>query len=208
MGTVNDQTMTDPVYGLPKSASLECSAALFDLDGTIADTERAHGIAYKLAFAKVGVQVSEGAFAEVAGRHHLEVIQVLSGGAASIDPAMLHQSKSLYFSDIAKHYVRPLPLLRMAWSLKGRVPVALVTSASFHTATVILGVIGAQDLFDVVISGDHVRTHKPDPEPYLEACRILGSVPESCLAFEDSVAGCESAARAGINVVRVGKPIS
>lgn len=183
------------------------AAVLFDLDGTIADTEYAHGIAYKLAFADVGILISERAFAKVAGRHHLEVIRALSGGNSLIDEAMLHQSKSSYFHDIAKLHVRPLPLLRMASTLKRTVPIGLVTSASSQTAQVILEVIGAQSLFDVVITSDLVKKHKPHPEPYLTACRALGVDPESSVAFEDSVSGYESAASAGVNAVKVGQSV-
>jgi HAD superfamily hydrolase (TIGR01509 family) len=60
-----------------------------------------------------------------------------------------------------------------------------------------------QELFDVVVTGDDVVRHKPDPEAYRIAAERLAVPVEACLVFEDSDAGVASAVAAGMAVVRV-----
>jgi len=184
------------------------AAVLFDLDGTLVDSDLAHGMAYKMAFAEVGISISESDFEPLSGLHFLEVIDRLSNGKLNFDPLELHRSKTQHFQQISTRFIRPLPLLGLAQLLKGRVPMALVTSASDMTVEAVLSTLGIEGLFEVVISGDKTSKHKPDPGPYLEACRRLGLNPESCIAFEDSEVGVLSARRAGISVVGVRKPDS
>src|SRR5262249_1917495 len=57
--------------------------------------------------------------------------------------------------------------------------------------------------FPVVVTGDDVTAHKPDPEPYLLAARLLGVDPRRCVALEDSPNGVASAAAAGCHVIAV-----
>lgn len=78
----------------------------------------------------------------------------------------------------------------------------LVTSSGRVLADAVLGVVGA-DRFDVVVTGDDVTRHKPDPEPYLRAARLLGLPPGRCVALEDSPNGVAAATAAGCRVVAV-----
>lgn len=178
-------------------------AVLFDLDGTIADTDLAHGVAYKAAFAEIGLSISEDAYRKFAGQHSEQVIFGLSSGDEAIDRESLHQSKTRYFAEVAPRLVAPLPLLGLACSLRGLLPIAIVTSASRTTTKIVLEAISASFDFDLVLTGDDVIRHKPDPEPYRSACVMLGVRPEKCLAFEDSMSGIQSAQEAGVNVIGI-----
>ena len=61
-----------------------------------------------------------------------------------------------------------------------------------------LGRIGLADLVDLVVGGDDVTHHKPDPEPYARALEAFGATPADAVAFEDSPAGVASAQAAGV----------
>lgn len=183
--------------------SSSCEAVLFDLDGTIADTDLAHGMAYKMAFAEIGLSISETDFQRYSGQHSAAVIRGLSGGSTTIDSSILHESKSRHFCRLAPELVRPLPLLNLAFSLQGIIPIALVTSASQQTVKIILDSLAADVSFDVLVTADDVNSYKPDPQPYVLACARLGVPPLRCLAFEDSSSGVLSAEAAGVCVVRV-----
>lgn len=83
------------------------------------------------------------------------------------------------------------------------VPMALVTSTERQLTEVALDTIG-RDLFDVTVCGDEVdRRNKPLPEPYLKAARLLGVDPTRCVAIEDSPTGVASAVAAGCTVLVV-----
>lgn len=80
------------------------------------------------------------------------------------------------------------------------IPRALVTSSPGRVARAIVAELPGQT-FDVIIPGDDVSSHKPEPAPYLHAAQTLGADPRHCVAFEDSVPGMLSALAAGCLVV-------
>jgi HAD superfamily hydrolase (TIGR01509 family) len=80
-------------------------------------------------------------------------------------------------------------------------PYALVTSSEREFADAVLAGTGFR--FPVVVTGDDVTAHKPDPEPYLLAAKRLGADPARCVALEDSPNGVASAAAAGCRVIAV-----
>ena len=82
------------------------------------------------------------------------------------------------------------------------VPMALVTMSYQRFVDPILADL-PEGTFDVVVTGDAVTRGKPDPEPYLVAARMLGVDPADCVAVEDSVPGCTSAQAAGCAVLAV-----
>jgi len=79
---------------------------------------------------------------------------------------------------------------------------ALVTMSYNRLANQILDSIGF-DAFDVVVTGDSVKNPKPHPEPYLKAAELLEVAIEDCVAFEDSVPGITSAASSGAVAIAV-----
>ncbi|GAB2838720.1 HAD family phosphatase [Actinocorallia aurea] len=82
------------------------------------------------------------------------------------------------------------------------VPVALVTSTFRELAEVAIEALG-RDLFTVTVTGDEVDHTKPHPDPYLKACRLLGSEPSATVALEDSPTGVAAAEAAGCVVVAI-----
>ncbi|TDP95130.1 HAD superfamily hydrolase (TIGR01509 family) [Labedaea rhizosphaerae] len=83
------------------------------------------------------------------------------------------------------------------------VPMALVTSTERALTDVALATIG-RDLFDVTVCGDEVDgRHKPQPEPYLRASRMLDVDPAACVAVEDSPTGIAAATGAGCAVLAI-----
>jgi HAD superfamily hydrolase (TIGR01509 family) len=181
----------------------DVSALLFDLDGTLVDTRSANYAAYAAALAEVGTQIDEAAFHALAdGRSWRWFLPRILGPAAGQAPAVAARKAELYpdLVDLA----RPNPqMIELARAARGHLPTAVVTTASAANAGVVLQRHGLADLFDLVVSGDDVQRHKPDPEAYALAVRRLGLAPGRCLAFEDSDAGAASATAAGVAVIRV-----
>ena len=80
---------------------------------------------------------------------------------------------------------------------------ALVTTASRSNSIRLLNFHKIEGLFDQCIFGDDVFKHKPHPEPYLFAARVLEVEPKNCIVFEDSKIGEKSARDAGMTVIRI-----
>jgi HAD superfamily hydrolase (TIGR01509 family) len=86
------------------------------------------------------------------------------------------------------------------------IPRALVTSSWAVLVAAVADRISLEfgtDPFTAVVAGDHIVNGKPHPEPYLRAAELLGTSPERCLAIEDSPTGVKSAAAAGCVVVAI-----
>lgn len=197
-------------------------AILFDVDGTLADTEPlGHRPAYNRAFRKMGLSFRWGPklyrklLRHTGGQerlsHYLKRYQPDLGPHAQTvasDPQgwvrSVHELKSRYFRRLVRHGRVPLRpgvarLVREARDAGLRI--AIVTSASRATVrTVLRHALGA-DLaghVDVVIGGDDVSRKKPAPDLYLAALERLGVDAAEVIAIEDSGPGLASARAAGI----------
>lgn len=73
-------------------------------------------------------------------------------------------------------------------------------------AGIILDSVGIRHFFDTIVDGNRIQKSKPDPEVFLLGAKDLELSPETCVVFEDAVAGIEAAQRAGMKTVGVGDP--
>ena len=82
-----------------------------------------------------------------------------------------------------------------------RVPVAIVSGAALEEIEPVVAAAGLGPSIATIVAADHVADGKPHPEGYLRAAELLGTRPETLLAFEDTEAGVASAKSAGAQVV-------
>lgn len=181
------------------------SAVLWDLDGTLVDTEplwmaaesdiaKRHGSEWteQDAMALVGNDLIE------SGRYIQRRMQLPMSPEEIVDElvSVLAHQMSL---DVEW---RPGAVDLIAALREAAVPLGLVTM-SYRSIVDPLLVHLEPDTFDVIITGDEVAKGKPDPEPYLAAARALGVEAGECVAIEDSPTGADSADAAGCHVVVV-----
>ncbi|WP_240500869.1 HAD-IA family hydrolase, partial [Streptomyces neyagawaensis] len=178
-------------------------AALFDMDGTLVDTERLWWEAVEEVAAGLGRALTGADQPDVLGRpveHTAAWLAGITGAPLGELAAALHRE----FAERVRTGIVPRPgaleLLR-ALAREG-VPTALVTASPRTVADTVLDVLG-RHLFAASVTADDTEHTKPAPDPYLAACRALGVDPAACVAVEDTETGVASAEAAGCVVLAV-----
>ncbi len=176
-------------------------AALFDLDGTLVDSEIHTDTAIRVIGERHGVAGFALPPAETRGRTWAYVARVMIGRTGiSVDESVLADELLAYWTEIAAD-VTPVPgapaALREA---SHHLRLGVVSSSPRAVIDSFLGKIGIADLIvpDARIGGDAVRASKPDPDGYLQGASALSVAPGDCLVFEDSQAGLLAARNAGM----------
>ena len=181
------------------------AAVLWDMDGTLVDTEP-YWIAteYELADRFGGTWSHEHAMnlvgndLLVSGRYIREHMGIDVAPEAIVE-LLLDGVVARVEQEVPW---RPGALDLLAGLRAAGVPCALVTMSYQRFVAPVLAAL-PDGSFDVVVTGDSVANGKPHPEPYLTAARLLGVPPEDCLAIEDSDTGTRSAESAGCHVLVV-----
>lgn len=180
-------------------------ALLFDLDGTLAETDSLHLPTWVDALAPYGVEVDEEFYKErISGRSTPEIVRDLLPELTDEEGTSIGDAKEASFRERTTE-LEPLPgLLDFVKEGKRRgFGIALVTNAPKENVGAILPALELQDFFETVVLADEVGAVKPDPAPYTAALEMTGVSAEEALAFEDSVSGIASSVAAGIPTVGI-----
>ncbi len=180
-------------------------ALLFDLDGTLAETDSLHLPTWVDVLGPYGIEVDERFYKEsLSGRSNSKIVQDLLPCLSAEEGRKLADVKEASFRERA-HELEPLPgLLDFMKEGKSRgISLALVTNAPEENVEAIVLALELREFFDEVVLSDEVGPVKPDPAPYRAALDKLGISPEKALAFEDSTSGISSSVAAGIPTVGI-----
>ena len=179
---------------------------LFDMDGTLFDTEKHYQWAWREAIADAGYELDAS-----------EVLKLRSLGA----PYNVAQFQEWFGEDVDYHAIRQERMNLMKNMLTNEIPVkpqvpqtleklrqmgysmAVVTATGQEQAVSNLKLAGLLPFFDRVISASMVKRGKPAPDVYLHACEVLEVQPENCYAVEDSPNGVMSAHAAGCRTIMI-----
>ncbi len=178
-------------------------ALLFDLDGTLIDTESIALTTGIAAFAAHGVAVDAGFMHGLVGKDEPTATAIVRARFPQADLAAIHGHWRKGFEAGVETGLMLKPGVEAVLAATTTLPRAIVTSTGRAGAHRKLGLAGIAAHFAEVITLDDVARPKPAPEPYLLAAERLGLPPARCLVFEDSETGAEAAHRAGCVVVQV-----
>ncbi|NYF58856.1 HAD family hydrolase [Micromonospora purpureochromogenes] len=179
---------------------------LFDMDGTLVDSEKLWDVALRELAAEYGGTLSDFARRAVIGTSMAESMRIVHDdlGQPERDPQASIDWINARILELFRTGLRwrpgALTLLRAVRA--AGIPTALVTSSGRPLVEVALDTLG-RDSFDAVVCGDEVDLAKPHPEPYLTAARLLDVPIGRCVAIEDSPTGVASALAAGAAVLAV-----
>ena len=180
------------------------TALLFDLDGTLTDTDTLHLQAFRqLLRDHDGRELTQEQFnTQVSGRSNGLLFAELFPEADATQCQALAERKEALFRELSPH-LEPMPgLLRLLEHAKEHgIGMCVVTNAPRLNAEHMLGAMGLGERFDHVLVADELARPKPDPLPYLTGLQRLGAQAGQALAFEDSLPGVKAAVDAGIFTV-------
>lgn len=186
------------------------AAVLWDLDGTLLDSEKLWDIPLYELTEKLGGDLSIETRQAMVGTNVLVTMHLLYAEVGITDPSpdQLADGAAWIQRRMTEVFRQDLPWRpgaadALATVRAAGLPMALVTSTERVLTEIALDTIG-RSLFDATVCGDEVDgLNKPHPEPYVKACRLLGVDPVACVAIEDSPTGTESAVGAGCTVLVV-----
>jgi beta-phosphoglucomutase len=179
-------------------------AVIFDMDGVLIDSYHAHLEAWQKLGEKLGRPVTEEVFVPTFGRVNREIFHHLWGDAftdAEID-RWGDWKEQAYREIILKRFPAMQGAADLLDSLKGTgFALALGSSGPPENVAAALAGLRRETIFDAIVTGREVKEGKPHPEVFLKAAEKLHLSPRCCAVIEDSLAGLEAAARAGMTPI-------
>lgn len=191
--------MTQSVAAMP-------AAVLFDMDGTLVDTERLWLAAVEQVATAIGRPLTDADEPDVTGRPsgHTAAHLCRTCGPHAPDHEELARRLDAVFTDLVSRDIVPRPgALRLLDELsEANVPTAIVSASPRNVVELVRQSLGALR-FVLVVGAEDTEHSKPAPDPYLAAAAALGVDPAACVAIEDSPVGVAAAEAAGCTVVVV-----
>ena len=174
---------------------------IFDLDGTLANTMPWHYQAWQKACLRFGIVMDTAFLQAHTGAPGWKIAEEIiehndMRGKVSVEDIM--QVKLEEFFAI-QHNVTPIePVTALVQKYYGRIPMSIGTGGHRAAVEETLRVIGLRQYFDIIVTANDVRMHKPHPETFLKCAEMMKVEPVDCEVFEDGDLGIEAARRAGM----------
>lgn len=180
------------------------TALLFDLDGTLTDTDKLHLLAIQqLLWEEDGRAFTEADFDVLcAGRANAEMCALLFPDRSVEAHRDFADRKEARFRELSTS-LEPIAGLNdlLAYATTHSIGRVVVTNAPRANATHMLAALGLEGAFASVVVAEELARSKPDPLPYLTGLDRLGAAADSAMAFEDSIPGLTAAKAAGLFTV-------
>ncbi len=182
-------------------------AVLWDMDGTLVDSEELHWIAWRTTMANEGIAITREQFLSTFGQRNDSIVPTWLGSAATVERIeRIGQAKE----ELYRHLVRRVgiaPESGVATWLdrlhKHGWQQAIASAAPRANIDAVLEALSVKHVFQGVVSAEDVHRGKPDPEVYLLAASRVGVPAERCIVVEDAGAGIEGARRAGMRSIGI-----
>ncbi|KAB8653873.1 hypothetical protein FH972_026171 [Carpinus fangiana] len=206
---------TSSSYPVDSKTSLAClkplQAILFDIDGTLCDSDPIHYNAFREMLQEIGfnggIPITEEFFSKnISGKHNENLCRVLLPDWDLPRARKFMEDKEDMFRRLASEQLKPVKGLHemRKWIEERGLKRAAVTSAPRPNAELLISMLGLSDFFEIIVLGDECERQKPFPDSYLKALQALQVSNNHAFVFEDSVSGVKAGVAAGMPVVGMG----
>jgi len=179
-------------------------AVFFDMDGTIADSEK---IVWKVTrdfMQKRGIFITHEEEKLLYGLIWKESIRkILESRGLEYKQSIKNTLKERYVRTLSKEVVAMPHIHELLGSAKDNFKVGLATNSRIREVEIIFNKLDFKSYFDIKLTRDNVKNVKPHPEIYLRGAGIFGVDPSECVVFEDSIVGITAAKSAGMKCIAV-----
>ncbi|XAR54234.1 Sugar-terminal-phosphatase [Bertholletia excelsa] len=183
-------------------------AILFDIDGTLCDSDPLHYYAFRVMLQEVGFNggkpITEEFFVKhISGGHNDHLARTLFPDWEFSKALKFIEDKEAMFRRLASEQLQPMKGLDKLckWIEDHGLKRAAVTNAPRPNAELLISKIGLTDFFEILVIGSECERAKPYPDPYLKGLQALEASPKRTFIFEDSVSGIKAGVAAGMPVV-------
>ena len=177
--------------------------AIFDMDGTLFNTNDVNYYAYNEALAKYNLSIDYDYYCKNCNGKHYKVFipEYVNNDIEKVED--IHNSKKKLYSKYLDKVKINNHLIEFIKLIKKEYFIALVTTASKTNTNDILKHTNTFELFDLILTADDITRPKPNPEGFIKAIEYFKIDPENCIIFEDSDIGIEAALKTGSEVVKI-----
>lgn len=183
-------------------------AVLWDLDGTLVDSEEFHWLSWRDTMRGEGVELTYEQFLASFGQRNDRILGGWLPGADPDHARLVGERKEAEYRRLVEvHGLKPLAGAR-EWLVRLREAgwkQSIASSAPAENVIVMLRVLGLDPYLDAIVSAEDVTIGKPDPQVFLKAAAKLGVPPSRCVVVEDAAAGVEGGRRGGMRTIGVTK---
>jgi beta-phosphoglucomutase len=184
----------------------EPRAVLWDLDGTLVDSEEFHWLSWRDTMRAEGIELSYEQFLASFGQRNDRILGTWLPGAAPERARRIGDEKEAEYRRLVEtHGLSPLPGAR-EWLVALRQAgwkQSIASSAPGQNVETMLRVLGLEQYLDAIVSAEDVTIGKPDPQVFLKAAAKLGVPPARSIVVEDAAAGVEGGRRGGMRTIGV-----
>lgn len=185
---------------------MEKCLIIFDLDGTLFQTNEANYRAYKRALELCGftANINYVFFKDHCnGKSYKTFLPMIIPDITDPEMELVHKKKNEIYLHYLSYVRKNYHLFNLIQSMKTTSYIALVTTASKENTWNILNHFHVLEVFDLIVTQKDVEHHKPDPEGFIKAMQFFDVSPRNTLIFEDSDVGIKAAAASKADYVRV-----
>ena len=185
----------------------DVKGVVFDMDGVLLDTEAVYDICWQMEADRLHLENMPAVHRKCLGMDKADSIRVLKAHYGNdFDGDAFWNATDSLCKEVEENSGVPLkPFAKdtLGYLKEKNILIALASSTYRDTVTRQLDRANLISFFDAIVCGDEVRSAKPEPDVYAEACKRLNLIPKVCAAVEDSPRGLLSAYRAGLRCILI-----
>lgn len=177
---------------------------IFDMDGTLIDTMPSHVEAWRVTAEKFDFPFDGEWLQSMGGMPSVKIaVEINKAYGLDLDPKLVSECKMDAFINLDEEGGLIADTQQVFEANLGEKKIAVGTGSQRVSAVKLLTRVGMLDKLDALVTATDVENHKPHPETFLKACKLIGLEPKECVVFEDTELGKQAAHAGGMDCILV-----